>query len=380
MENCHAESGFAFQAGVSLATLQPAAVRETPSEISPIAILRIASDASFEEGKVASSIQARALKLVGIARLAHESPQVRERANVRYYVLPARSALNRESSRRMPFAWTLNTYRGCEFGCKYCYARYTHEFMELGNGIDFERKVYAKSGAPELLRAELRKARDKGLPIALGTATDPYQPAEKQFGVTRGILQTMAEFEGLDLSITTKSVLIVRDLDLLRALARQHRLSIHMTVTTLDEGLARRLEPKAPPPLKRLEAVRALAGAGIRVGINAAPILPGLTDSRQSLEDLARAAASHGTKFFFGNVLFLTPSARAQFMPFLEKEFPQLVRRYQKLYRRSAYLTPEYKEAIAKRVAELRARYGLDGKHEEFANKGQYRQFALPFA
>ncbi len=117
--------------------------------------------------------------LVGIARLAAQSPLVRERAEVEYYRLAARSTLNRESSGRMPFAWTINPYRGCEFGCKYCYARYTHEFMELWDGRDFERKIYAKVDAPELLRAELRQARDKGLPIALGTATDPYQPAEE---------------------------------------------------------------------------------------------------------------------------------------------------------------------------------------------------------
>ncbi|MCL5670508.1 MAG: radical SAM protein [Acidobacteria bacterium] len=317
---------------------------------------------------------------MGIARLAQESPQVRERASVQYYALPTRSALNREASRRMPFAWTLNPYRGCEFGCKYCYARYTHEFMELGNGLDFERKIYAKRGVPELLRAELRQARDKGLPIALGTATDPYQPAEKQFGITSGILQAIEEFEGLDLSITTKSVLIVRDLDLLGALVRRHRLSVHMTVTTLDAHLARLLEPKAPPPLKRLEAVRALAEAGIRVGINAAPILPGLTDSPRSLEALARAAAAHGARFLFDNVLFLMPSAMAQFMPFLETEFPQLVRRYRKLYERSAYLSGKYKEEIATLVAELRVRYGLDGKHGESAVAAHHRQFALPFA
>ena len=115
---------------------------------------------------------------VGIARLAASSPKVRERAEVEYFSLPTRSTLNRESSGRMPFAWTINPYRGCEFACKYCYARYTHEFMELRDGRDFERKIYAKVHAPELLRAELREAKDKGLPIALGTATDPYQPAE----------------------------------------------------------------------------------------------------------------------------------------------------------------------------------------------------------
>ncbi|HEV2247916.1 MAG TPA: radical SAM protein, partial [Terriglobia bacterium] len=261
-------------------------------------------------------------KLVGIARLAHSSPRVRERTGVEYFSLPARSALNRESSRRMPFAWTLNPYRGCEFGCKYCYARYTHEFMELHDGLEFERKIFAKLGSPDLLRAELRRARDGGQPIALGTATDPYQPAEKQFEVTRSMLKVFGEFEGLDFSITTKSTLILRDLDLLAPLARRHHLSVHITITTVDSRLARLLEPKAPPPLKRLKAVRQLASAGIRTGVNAAPVIPGLTDSPAQLESLARAASEHGAQSLFGNVLFLMPSAMAQFMPFLEKERP----------------------------------------------------------
>src|SRR5437016_7668148 len=127
-------------------------------------------------------------RLVGIARLAAESPQVRERAEVEYFALESRSTLNRESSGRMPFAWTINPYRGCEFGCHYCYARYTHEFMETRGGLDFERKIYAKVTAPELLRAELQACRDRGLPIALGTATDPYQPAEREFRITRRLL------------------------------------------------------------------------------------------------------------------------------------------------------------------------------------------------
>ena len=232
--------------------------------------------------------------LVGIARLAAQSPLVRERAEVEFFNLTARSALNRESSGRMPFAWTLNPYRGCEFGCQYCYARYTHEFMEMWDSREFESKIYAKTEAPELLRAELREGRDKGLPIALGTATDPYQPAEKQFQITRRMLEVFGEFTGLSVSITTKSMLVVRDLDLLRTLAARHRFSVHMTVTTLDERLARQLEPKAPAPAKRLEAVRALADAGIRVGVNLMPILPGLNDAPRSLEALARQAAEVG--------------------------------------------------------------------------------------
>jgi DNA repair photolyase len=319
-------------------------------------------------------------RLVGIARLAQSSPRVRERTGVEYFSLPARSALNRESSGRMPFAWTLNPYRGCEFGCKYCYARYTHEFMELHDGREFERKIFAKLGSPALLRAELRRARDGGLPIALGTATDPYQPAEKQFEVTRGMLQVFGEFEGLDFSITTKSTLILRDLDLLVPLARRHRLSVHVTVTTTDARLARLLEPKAPPPAKRLETVRELAAAGIRTGVNAAPIIPGLTDSPAQLDRLARAASEHGARFLLPMMLFLMPSAMAQFMPFLEKERPQLVRRYRKLFRHSAYLSQDYKDGITRLVADLRTRYGLDGTREEKTVAPLHRQYALAFA
>lgn len=318
--------------------------------------------------------------LVGIARMAAQSPRVRERAEVEYFSLPARSILNRESSGRMPFAWTINPYRGCEFGCKYCYARYTHEFMEMWDGRAFEQKIYAKVGAPELLRAELRAAKDRALPIALGTATDPYQPAEKQFEITRRLLEVFAEFQGLEFSITTKSALILRDLDLLRIVSKRHRFSVHMTVTTLDERLARLLEPKAPPPAKRLEAVKGLAEAGVRVGVNAMPILPGLNDSPAALAALARAVAAAGAKFLYGNILFLMPSALRQFMPFLEKEFPHLVGRYRRLYAHSAYLNGEYKERMAKLVAELRSRYSLDGNRGELPPAARHPQLALPFA
>jgi DNA repair photolyase len=304
----------------------------------------------------------RTAGLIGIARMAAESPQVRARADTEYFAMQSRSTLNRESSGHMPFAWTLNPYRGCEFGCKYCYARYSHEFMEMWNGLDFERKIYAKVNAPELLREELRLARDKGLPIALGTATDPYQPAEKQFEITRGLLEVFAGFEGLEFSITTKGTLILRDLELLRTIASQHRFSVHITVTTLDERLARLLEPKAPPPGKRLEVVAELAQAGIHVGVNVMPILPGLTDSERSLDQLAGSAAQAGARLLPASILFLMPSAMKQFMPFLEREFPKLVKRYRKLYARSAYLEGEYKEQIKALMRRLRVRYGLTGE------------------
>ena len=317
--------------------------------------------------------------LVGIARLAAESPRVRERAEVEYYELASRSALNRESSGRMPFAWTLNPYRGCEFGCQYCYARYTHEFMELWDSRDFERKIYAKADAAERLRAELRQGRDKGLSVALGTATDPYQPAEKRFEITRRMLEVFGEFQGLDMSITTKSVLILRDLELLRSLAARHRFSIHMTITTLDEHLARLLEPKAPAPARRLEAVGRLAEAGIQVGVNAMPILPGLNDAPRMLDALAAGAAQAGARFLYANVLFLTPSTMKHFMPFLQRELPHLVSRYRKLYARSAYLRGEYPGKIAAFVAELRTRYGLDGNRGELPPAARHPQMTLGF-
>jgi DNA repair photolyase len=318
-------------------------------------------------------------QLVGIARLAAESPQVRERAEVAYFSLPSRTALNREPTGRLPFAWTINPYRGCEFGCKYCYARYTHEFMEMRNGLDFERKIYAKEAAPELLRAELLHARDRGLAIALGTATDPYQPAEKQFEITRRMLNVFAEFEGIRFSITTKSVLILRDLDLLKTISAKHDFGVHMTVTTTNPRLARVLEPKAPPPRKRLEAVERLVAEGIYAGVNAMPILPGLTDSPASLDELAFQASLAGAKFLHANALFLMPSAMRQFMPFLEKEFPNLARRYRALYARSAYLPESYKAEITDRVRELRARYKLDARREAPARAGT-PQMELNFA
>ncbi len=319
-------------------------------------------------------------QLIGIARIAAQSPRVRERVGVEYFSLQSRSTLNRESSGRMPFAWTINPYRGCEFGCKYCYARYTHEFMEMWDGRDFERKIYAKVNSPELLRAELRQAKDKGLAIALGTATDPYQPAEKQFEITRRLLEVFGEFEGLEFSITTKGgVLILRDLDLLKLVSKKHRFSVHMTVTTTNARLARLLEPKAPPPARRLEAVAGLAEAGIHAGVNAMPILPGLTDAPESLEEVARESAAHGAKFLYGNVLFLMPSAMKQFMPFLKREFPHLVERYRRLYARSAYLSGEYKERMRKLVSELRVRYGLEGRADQMPVERRHRQMALTF-
>ena len=190
--------------------------------------------------------------LVGIARLAAQGESISEGHQVDYISLENRSLLTRCTSPRVPFSWQINPYRGCEFACKYCYARYTHEFMEMRDSLDFERKIYVKKHTAWLLRQELRQVRP-GQSIAIGTATDPYQPAERKFGITRAVMEEFARHEGLSLGLVTKSDLIVRDLDLLQQISARNRLSIHMTITTTKTDLARILEPRAPRPGSALQ-------------------------------------------------------------------------------------------------------------------------------
>ena len=295
--------------------------------------------------------------LVGIAKLAAESEPLESKRQVEYFKLAARSLLNRTKP-GMPFEWAINPYRGCEFGCRYCYARYTHEFMGMEDGRDFEDKIYAKAHTAELLRRDLRKVVPTQS-IAIGTATDPYQPAERRFGRTRAILEVFAEGKGRNLSITTKSDLIVRDLPLLSELMRANVLHVNMTITTVNADLARLLEPRAPRPDLRLAAVRQLAQAGVSVGVFPNPILPLITDSEQSLDRLAAAAADAGATYFGGGLLFLMPCAQKVFFPFLEKNFPHLLRRYKERFEKSAYLRGPYQETVRGRVKRIRNRHGL---------------------
>ncbi|MGA8617514.1 MAG: radical SAM protein [Candidatus Sulfotelmatobacter sp.] len=317
--------------------------------------------------------------LVGIARLASQGESLREGHNVEYFTLPARSLLNRcTSGRNMPFTWTINPYRGCEFGCRYCYARYTHEFMEMRDGMEFEQKIYVKQHAAELLRHDLRRVKP-GESIALGTATDPYQPAERRYEVTRGILEEFARHRGFELGIVTKSNLIVRDVDLLRQISRSNTLSIHITVTTLDAELARILEPRAPRPDLRIDAVRELSEAGITVGVSCSPVLPGITDSPANLEAVVRAAAAAGARHIFAGPLFLKPCSAAVFLPFLEQHFPHLVANYRQCYHDRSFLPASYGKRIAQLIAKLRQKYGVrrnDPRREPaFANKWPAQSF-----
>ncbi|MFZ1008318.1 MAG: radical SAM protein [Candidatus Sulfotelmatobacter sp.] len=317
-------------------------------------------------------------QLVGIARLASEGESLRDGHDVEYFTLPSKSLLNRCVSRRaMPFTWTINPYRGCEFACKYCYARYTHEFMEMRDGIEFEQKIYVKQHAADLLRSDLRRVKP-GESIALGTATDPYQPAERRYEVTRGILEEFARHRGFELGIVTKSNLIVRDLDILREVSLNNALSVHMTVTTLKVELARVLEPRAPRPDLRLDAVHQLSAAGITVGVSCSPVLPGITDSPADLEALVSAAAAVGTRHIFANPLFLKPCSAAVFLPFIEQQFPKLVESYRQRYKDRSFLSPSYSKRIAQLVARLREKYGIrraDPRGTTYADKWPAQAF-----
>jgi DNA repair photolyase len=310
--------------------------------------------------------------LVGIARLAAEGESVRTGHNVEYFTLESRSILNRCTAPRMPFAWTVNPYRGCEFACKYCYARYTHEFMEIRGSVEFERQIYIKQGAAPtdasetrpgsnlryLLRRDLKKVKS-GEEIAIGTATDPYQPAERRYEITRTLLEEFALHSGFDIGIVTKSDLIVRDIDVLRRVAKNNRLFVNMTITTLDPQLARILEPRAPRPDLRLKALRVLNLSGIDAGVICAPVLPGITDKPRDLEQLVAETARHGAKYIFANPLFLKPCSASVFLPFLEKEFPHLVGEYKKRFEGKAFVSTAYRKRTSELMAKLRSKYGI---------------------
>jgi DNA repair photolyase len=304
-------------------------------------------------------------KLVGIARLAAEGESLRQGHDVEYFTLPVRSLLNRCTSARMPFTWTINPYRGCEFACKYCYARYTHEFMEMRDGADFEQKIFIKQHAAELLRQELHHVK-AGEEIAIGTATDPYQPAERRFEVTRAMLEEFSRHQGFEIGIVTKSNLVVRDIDLLIAVAVHNKLFVNITITTLNADLARILEPRAPRPDLRLEAMRKLNEAGVPAGVICAPVLPGITDSPRDLEALVRAVAEAGGKYIFANSLFLKPSSAAVFLPFLEKEFPQLVESYRERFKDGAFLSTPYRKRLSQLMARLRLKYGIRTDYDRY--------------
>ena len=295
----------------------------------------------------------------GISRLASESDAVDMRNEVRYYHLPCRSVLNRCANEAMPFAYTINPYRGCEFGCAYCFARYTHEYMGWEEWLDFERIIYIKADAPAVLARELQPEKLYGQAIGIGTVTDPYQPAERRHQVTRKLLEVFAQHRGLQLSLTTKSALVLRDVDLLQELHRRHHLTLQITLITADRALCRRIEPRAPTPERRFQAIRGLSDAGLHVGVFAVPLLPFLTDSEEHLDGLLRHCADAGARFIVAGNLRLRSSARQRFEPWLEEHFPELAPAYRRFFAAGSRLGAAYQQGVLERFARARARYGL---------------------
>jgi DNA repair photolyase len=297
-------------------------------------------------------------KLIGIARMAAESELLESKRRVEYLEIEARSLITKCTSPRMPFLWTVNPYRGCEFGCRYCYARYTHEFMELRDPESFETRIFAKTFNAAMFRADLHRV-PREQAIWIGTATDPYQPAERRYGITRQMLTVLTKSEGRRIGVTTKSDLVARDADLLREIARANVVHVNMTITTLDEALARLLEPLAPRPSLRLGAIETLTAAGVSCTVLMHPIMPLINDSESSMDAVCGAAVRAGVVSASAAPLFLKPCSRQVFLPFVEHHFPDLLDEYRRLYARRAYLTGEYPERVRGMLRKLIEKYGL---------------------
>lgn len=290
--------------------------------------------------------------------MAAEGSLLTEKRRVEYRTLPTRKWLNRCHSGTVPFHWTINPYRGCEYGCKYCYARFTHEFLERRDPAAFETVIYAKDWNPLEFREELHAVKP-GQVIGLGTATDPYQPAEREFGRTRKVLEAMRDLRGASIFVTTKSDLVSRDAALYRDLSKHNDVRITVSVTTTNRNLARLIEPYAPRPDLRLKAVAELNRAGVVAGVIASPVLPLITDSERSLTAVAESAKAADAQYFGANVLFLQPTAQKVFFPFLAEKFPQHLARYEKSYQAGAYLKGAYPQRIGQLVNDIRSRIGL---------------------
>lgn len=310
--------------------------------------------------------------LSGLARMAAEANHVADGHMVEFRSLPVRGILNKTVSRRqLRFGWSINPYRGCEFACRYCYARYTHGFLAKKPDAEpepgspdfrdpnlFERLIYMKENAAWLLEQELRRHKPEE-EIAIGTATDPYQPIERTAGITRSLLAVLARRSGLRIGIVTKSKLIERDIDLLSEIGRHNTLVLHLTITTPDPALARLLEPRAPRPDLRFAAVRRLREAGLTAGILCSPLLPGITDTAEALDRMASLAAAARASFFAAEPLFLKSCSRPTFLSFVREHFPHLVRDYETRFATDDFATPAYRRQLAALVETACRNHGL---------------------
>ncbi|HEY0969683.1 MAG TPA: radical SAM protein [Gemmatimonadales bacterium] len=325
--------------------------------------------------------------LADVSRPARALPVLAEQADISYHEAAARSVLNAPAATGMPF-WSLNPYVGCAFGCAYCYARYAHRYtMErasdatgergddatpFGGGdalppwLAFERRILVKRDAAALLERALRPGSrawraivERGEPLAIGTATDPYQPAERRFRVTRAVLGVLARLEGLRVGIITKSALVTRDAGLLGEIARRSRLTVNVSLITTDRDLARRIEPRAPTPEARLRAVRRLRDAGVDVGVNCMPVLPGITDGPAALDALVAAVGEAGATHLNACALRLRSTARQRYLPWLAETFPLLASRYRAAYAVSHQPGERYRARLRALLVRLCADHGV---------------------
>lgn len=305
-----------------------------------------------------------------LGRSAADAEQIDAGHDVEFRALRSRSILNRSVSKRLHWmAWSINPYRGCEFGCRYCYARYTHEFLEAADETGglrspeaFEKQIFVKENAAWLLEQDLRRLAKQGRleeEIALGTATDPWQPIERRIGLTRSLLAVIAKRDGLRLGIVTKSTLIERDIDLLQEIDRRSTLVVHITITTPDADLARKLEPRAPRPDLRLRTVQRLREAGLRVGILNSPLLPGITDGPTEIDTMAALAAQAGASFFAAMPLFLKSCSRPTYFAFVRDHFPHLQVEYLERFRNMDFADKPYRERLNALVTASCRRHGL---------------------
>jgi DNA repair photolyase len=305
-----------------------------------------------------------------------------------FHEVPVKAILNSPTTTNMGF-WSLNPYIGCEFGCTYCYARETHRWTverqggsaarrlgdtqqgpdaETANGIElpmpawlaFEKRILVKTSAAAVLTRTLFPAKLADSTLVIGTATDPYQPAERRFQLTRSILQALLGWRGLKLGIITKSPLILRDLDVLQELTKRHELSIHISIASVDPVILRRLEARSPAPHARIRALKGLVDGGIRAGIMLAPIVPGICDSREQLAAVMQAGKEAGAYYVHGAALRLGPAARARFLPHLAHEFPEMLGRYTRRYARGDSPGKDYTEALTARLRALQREYGFE--------------------
>jgi len=280
---------------------------------------------------------------------------IRRADSARYQEIRCRSALN--SCKGMPFNWTLNPYRGCTHGCHYCYARRYHSQFELGADDEFASVIFVKTNVVQVLRRELQRPGWDNDLVALGTATDCYQPIEGFYKLTRGVLEAFCAFS-TPTGVVTKGPMVVRDKDVLVDLSAKTDVTVCISVPCVDEDVWRALEPGTAPPLQRLRAVRELVDSGIRAGVLMSPIVPGISSKPALIERTVKTIADHGARFIGSNVMHLEEGTRDHFMRWLQQEYPHLVDGYQRLYA-GKYPPRGYRDEVKNVIGLLKARYGL---------------------